>query len=45
MKKTQKIAIMTSGGDCPDLNPAIRAVVKTAIPKYGLEVRSVCLGD
>ena len=38
MKKVQKIAIMTGGGDCPGLNPVIRAVVKTAISKYGLEV-------
>ena len=29
MKKVQKIAIMTGGGDCPGLNPVIRAVVKT----------------
>ncbi len=38
MKKIQKIAIMTGGGDCSGLNPVIRAVVKTAILKYGLEV-------
>ncbi len=38
MKKVQKIAIMTGGGDCSGLNPVIRAVVKTAILKYGLEV-------
>lgn len=38
MKKIQKIAIMTGGGDCPGLNPVIRAVVKTAVLKYGLEV-------
>ena len=41
MKKVQKIAIMTGGGDCPGLNPVIRAVVKTAISKYGLEVMGV----
>jgi len=29
-KKLGKIAIMTGGGDCPGLNAAIRAVVKTA---------------
>ena len=41
MKNVQKIAIMTGGGDCPGLNPVIRAVVKTAISKYGLEVMGV----
>ncbi len=34
----KKIGIMTAGGDCPGLNPVIRAVVRTAILKYGLEV-------
>jgi 6-phosphofructokinase 1 len=29
---------MTGGGDCPGLNAVIRAVVKTAINKYRLEV-------
>ena len=38
MKEVRKIAILTGGGDCPGLNPVIRAVVKTAIMKYGLEV-------
>ena len=32
------IGILTGGGDCPGLNAVIRAVVKTAILKYGLEV-------
>ena len=41
MKEVQKIAIMTGGGDCSGLNPVIRAVVKTAIMKYGLEVVGV----
>lgn len=41
MKKVQKIAIMTGGGDCSGLNPVIRAVVKTAIMKYKLEVVGV----
>lgn len=41
MKKVQKIAIMTGGGDCSGLNPVIRAVVKTAIMKYNLEVVGV----
>ncbi len=38
MKEIRKIAIMTGGGDCSGLNPVIRAVVKTAVMKYGLEV-------
>ena len=38
MSEIKKIAILTGGGDCPGLNPVIRAVVKTAIEKYGLEV-------
>lgn len=38
MSEIKKIAVMTGGGDCPGLNPVIRAVTKTAIMKYGLEV-------
>ena len=34
----QRIGILTGGGDCPGLNAVIRAVTKTAINKYGLEV-------
>lgn len=30
-KKLKKIAVLTSGGDSPGMNPAIRAVVRTAI--------------
>ena len=41
MKEIKKIAILTAGGDCPGLNPVIRAVTKTAITKYGLEVYGV----
>ena len=41
MKEIRKIAIMTGGGDCSGLNPVIRAVVKTAIMKYGLNVVGV----
>lgn len=37
-KGIKSIAIMTGGGDCPGLNAVIRAVTKTAINKYGLEV-------
>jgi len=34
----KRIGILTAGGDCPGLNAVIRAVVKTAIYQYGLEV-------
>jgi phosphofructokinase-like protein len=36
--KVKSIAVLTGGGDCPGLNAVIRAVVKTAITKYELEV-------
>ena len=38
MGEIKRIGIMTAGGDCPGLNAVIRAVTKTAILKYGLEV-------
>ena len=38
MSEIKRIGVMTAGGDCPGLNPVIRAVTKTAILKYGLEV-------
>ena len=34
----KRIGILTGGGDCPGLNAVIRAVTKTAIFDYGLEV-------
>jgi ATP-dependent phosphofructokinase / diphosphate-dependent phosphofructokinase len=34
----KKIGIVTCGGDSPGLNVVIRAVVKTAVGKYGYEV-------
>jgi 6-phosphofructokinase len=37
-QRIRSIAVMTGGGDCPGLNAVIRAVVKTAINRYGLEV-------
>jgi len=37
-KRVRRIAVSTGGGDCPGLNPVIRAVVKTAILEYGWEV-------
>ena len=36
--KIKRLGILTGGGDCPGLNPVIRAVVKTAINKYGMSV-------
>ncbi len=40
---TKRIAVLSSGGDCPGLNPAIRAVVRSAI-SYGFEVWGVRRG-
>ena len=37
-KAIKKIGILTGGGDCPGINAVIRAVVKTAINDYGLQV-------
>jgi len=34
----RRIGVLTGGGDCPGLNAVIRAVTKTAIFQYGLEV-------
>lgn len=34
----KKIGVLTGGGDCPGLNAVIRAIVKTAIRHYGMEV-------
>jgi 6-phosphofructokinase 1 len=36
--KVKKIAVLTGGGDCPGLNAVIRAVSKTAMHDYGIEV-------
>jgi phosphofructokinase-like protein len=38
------IAICTGGGDCPGLNAVIRAVVKSAILKYGWRVLGIADG-
>ena len=40
MAKINKIAILTSGGDAPGMNAAIRAVVRSALTN-GLEVYAV----
>ena len=39
----KKIAVLTSGGDAPGMNAAVRAVVRTAIYN-GLEVYGVYQG-
>lgn len=36
--KTRVVGVLTSGGDCPGLNAAIRGVVKPAISGYHIEV-------
>ncbi|HGJ65731.1 TPA: 6-phosphofructokinase [bacterium] len=43
-KRTQRIGILTAGGDCPGINAAIRGVGKTAIVKYGMEVIGISNG-
>lgn len=37
----KRIGVLTGGGDCPGLNAVIRAVTKTAITEYGLEVMGI----
>lgn len=39
-----RIGILTSGGDCPGINAAIRGVCKTAINHYGMEVVGINSG-
>ena len=38
---TKRIGILTGGGDAPGLNAVIRAVVLTAIRRYGWEVEGI----
>jgi 6-phosphofructokinase 1 len=38
MRRKKRIGILTGGGDCPGLNPAIRAVAKTAFFRHEAEV-------
>ncbi len=38
MKKLKRIGILTSGGDCPGLNAAIRIIAKKALHDHGWEV-------
>lgn len=42
-KKVTKIGVLTSGGDAPGMNAAIRAVVRTAI-YHGIEVYGIMRG-
>ena len=37
------IAVLTSGGDAPGMNPAVRAVVRTAV-EYGIDVYAIYEG-
>ncbi len=37
----KRIGVLTGGGDCPGLNAVIRAVTKSAINEFGLEVVGV----
>lgn len=41
--KISRIAVMTSGGDAPGMNAAIRAVVRTGI-HFGVEVYGIKRG-
>jgi 6-phosphofructokinase 1 len=43
-KKTMTIGILSSGGDCPGINAAIRGVGKTAIVEYGMKVIGISDG-
>lgn len=38
---TQRIGILTGGGDCPGLNAVIRAAVKVGIERYGFEMYGI----
>jgi len=40
----RRIGVMSGGGDCPGLNAVIRAVTKTAMNDYGLEVWGIADG-
>ena len=42
-KKVSRIGVLTSGGDAPGMNAAIRAVVRTSL-YYGLEVYGIMRG-
>jgi phosphofructokinase-like protein len=44
MKRKNRIAILTGGGDCPGINAVIRSVAKKAILEYGMEIIGVADG-
>jgi len=41
MGKIKRFGVLTGGGDCPGLNAVIRAVVKSAIHNFGMEVLGI----
>jgi len=43
MKRFRKIGVLTSGGDAPGMNAAVRAVVRTAL-SHGVEVMGIYRG-
>ena len=43
MKQFRKIGVLTSGGDAPGMNAAVRAVVRAALSK-GIEVMGIYRG-
>src|ERR1700760_2657600 len=43
MHKISKLAVLTSGGDAPGMNPCVRSVVRTAIYN-GLDVTGIRRG-
>lgn len=42
--RVKRFGILTSGGDCPGLNAAIRGVAKAASGRYGMEVVGIANG-
>ena len=40
-QRVKRIGVLTGGGDCPGLNAVIRAVVKTAVNVFGMEVLGI----
>ena len=43
MKEFKRIGVLTSGGDAPGMNAAVRAVVRTAL-SHGVEVMGIYRG-
>jgi len=43
-KRARRIGILTGGGDCPGLNAAIRAVVRSAVRDHKMEVLGILEG-